>query len=141
MSAVDLSNYQAFLVVLFGGGVGVTLVAQLFKKVFKTKAEEAHAVHLAVVALTVVTAAAQYVIQFKGKLPVDVLGVSTPVIYGVSQFVYKEAKYANAGLAQIYTQAQAQPTLAASTDAAVAAVDQAAAKVVAAPQAVEEDLP
>ena len=90
-ASVDITNYLPFLATLLGGGVAVTLAAQAIKRVFGLNS--GHVIHLMVVAVSVLLAVAQYLIQNKAKLPVEVLGVSGATIYGVSQFVYNEAGF------------------------------------------------
>lgn len=75
---------------ILGSGAGVTLFAQLLKKLFRLKVSSV--IHLFVVAITAIAAGAQYVFQLK-SIPPDVLGISGPAIYGVSQFIYKDSKY------------------------------------------------
>ena len=89
-ASVDITNYLPFVATLLGGGVAVTLIAQAIKRIFGLSS--GHVIHLMVVAISLVAAAAQYVLQAK-QLPLEVLGISGTTIYGVSQFVYNESGY------------------------------------------------
>jgi len=124
-SSVDISSFLPFLGVLFGGGVGVALVAQLFKKIFKLNGP--HVIHIMVITISALAAAAQYILQSK-NLPTDILGISTPVIYGVSQFVYKESGYINSFLSRVYggTSTVVSPTTTSASVGSVVVDDRAA---------------
>ena len=108
MTTVDLTNFLPVLGTLLGtGGVGVVVVMWIFKKVSKMKAkvseaEADHALHLVAVSLSFIGAAAQYVLQLKGKVPVDFLGLSFATVYGASQFVFKESQTLDKLLKQHY---------------------------------------
>lgn len=109
-ASVDITNYMPFLATLLGGGVAVTLIAQAVKKVFGL--DSSHVIHLMVVAVSIVLAAAQYVLQSK-NLPPEVLGVSGATIYGISQLVYNEAGFAKTLLSRVQISvAPAAPALA-----------------------------
>ncbi len=91
IAPIDISNVMPFILSLFGGGVLVVLLAQGIKRVFGMNSE--HAIHIMVLLVSGAAALAQYILNFRG-LPVEVLGVSSASIYGISQAVYKESKYA-----------------------------------------------
>lgn len=86
---------------VLGGGVGVSLVAQAVKKLGKMESEKL--IHTLVVAVSLISGAAQYVLQYHSKLPTAFLGISTASIYGFSQLVFKGSKYANEFLGKVYT--------------------------------------
>jgi hypothetical protein len=88
-AAIDINNVMPFLLSLLGGGVGVVLLAQVIKKLFGMNSDKA--IHTMVLLVSGVVAIASYILNFK-SLPVSVLGVSGPAIYGFSQGVYKTAK-------------------------------------------------
>jgi hypothetical protein len=88
---IDITNVMPFILSLLGGGVLVVLLAQGIKRVFGMNSE--HAIHIMVLLVSGAAAIAQYILNFRG-LPVEVLGVSSASIYGISQAVYKESKYA-----------------------------------------------
>jgi hypothetical protein len=90
-ASVDITNILPFVMSLLAGGVGVVLLAQGIKRVFGMNSE--HAIHAMVLLVSAAAAIAQYILNFRG-LPVEVLGVSSASIYGISQAVYKESKYA-----------------------------------------------
>lgn len=128
MNSVDLSNFVSVLGVLLGtGGVGVVVAMWLIKKVSKVKVkvsevEADHILHAVTVTLSALAAAAQYVIQLKGKVPVDFLGLSFATVYGSSQFVFKYAQRLDNLLKAHYGQVEA--VLTDPAKAAVAAVEQ-----------------
>lgn len=87
-ASIDITNALPFLLGASGGGIAVFLLAQAIKKAFGLSS--GHVIHLMVVAVSIIIAAAQYLLQLK-NLPVEVLGISSTTVYGVSQFVYNEA--------------------------------------------------
>jgi hypothetical protein len=89
-AALDINNVGIFLDALLASGVGIVLVAQLVKKLFGMDSEKA--IHAMVVGVSALSSVVAYVLQFKG-LPLTVLGISVPASYGVSQVLYKTAKY------------------------------------------------
>ena len=100
---MQVSTHEIYVLIasLFAGGVGVSLVAQFIKKVAKMQTD--HLIHLMVLGVTGIAAAAQYIIQYHSKLPASVLGVSTASIYGFSQLVFKYSKYTNGFLSKVYS--------------------------------------
>jgi hypothetical protein len=134
-TTMTISSVVAILSAMLGGGVGVYLVAGVVKKLFGLNS--AAAVHLMVLATAAVAAGAQYVLTMK-DLPPQVLGVTTPAIYGVSQAVYNWSKQIGGVLnkVQAYDALQsAQGTPAAPAEVAVADV------TVPAPEAVDAEDP
>jgi hypothetical protein len=88
------------------GAVGVNLVAQILKKLFKLKVDAV--IHTMVVAVSFVAAAAQYVLTFKSQFPPEILGVSSAAIYGLSQVTFKYAKYVSGFIAKVSSALDAQ---------------------------------
>lgn len=117
-SSIDIAHALPYVLSLIGIGGGVVIVSQLIKKLFGLNSS--HVIHLMVVAVSIVAAAAQYVLQLK-NVPVEVLGISSASIYGLSQGVYKEAKYVSDFLGKVNAYNSSQNT-SAQADAAVAAV-------------------
>ena len=134
MNSIDITNALPFLIGASGGGILVVLLAQAIKKVFGLSS--GHVIHLMVVAVSIAIAAAQYVLQLK-NLPVQVLGVNTATVYGVSQFVYNEAPRVMSFLKRIQL-AEANPALAVPAAPAASAVAPAEAAPVAEPAASQE---
>ena len=99
---MQLSTHEILVLLgsVLGGGVGVSLVAQFVKKT--AKMQSTHLIHAFVVAISVIGAAAQYVMQYHSKLPSSFLGVSSVSIYGFSQLLYRGSKSANAFLGKVY---------------------------------------
>jgi hypothetical protein len=89
MQPIDITNVTPFLLSLLASGVGVILLAQIIKKSFGMDSDKA--IHVMVLLVSGVATIASYVLQYK-NLPVSILGVSSPAIYGFSQAVYKTAK-------------------------------------------------
>lgn len=95
---------------LIGGivasGLAVNLTAQFLKK--KAGVRSGAIIHTVVVLLSAITALTQYIEQIHAKLPLTILGVSGPAIYGLTQFVFKYASYGSkfANDVQNYNQAQ-----------------------------------
>lgn len=114
MNGIDITNFNAFLAVLAAGGISVAGVLQFLKK-FLTR--EKKMVHVMFVALAVVAAAAQYILQYHSHLPLKVLGVSLAGIYGVAGGVYNWSKLVNKGLAKVY--GGGAPAAVAGTTAAI----------------------
>ena len=119
-ASVDITNYLPFLATLLGGGVAVSLIAQAAKKAFGLNS--GHVIHLMVVALSVVAAVAQYVLQAK-NLPASVLGLNVSTVYAASQFAYNESGYLKTLLGRVNISlsdpaAPAQAAAAAATPAA-----------------------
>jgi hypothetical protein len=98
IAPIDITNVMPFILSLLGGGVLVVLLAQGIKRVFGMNSE--HAIHIMVALVSGAAALAQYILNFRG-LPVEVLGVSSTSIYGISQFVYKESKYVSDLLSRV----------------------------------------
>jgi hypothetical protein len=90
---IDITNVLPFLLSLPAGGILVVLLAQALKKLFGMDSDKA--IHFMVLLVSGVASIASYVLQYK-NLPVSVLGVSGPAIYGFSQGVYKTAKGSSA---------------------------------------------
>lgn len=112
---MQLSTHEILVLLgsVLGGGVGVSLVAQFVKKT--AKMQSTHLIHAFVVAISVLGAAAQYVMQYHSKLPSSFLGVSSVSIYGFSQLLYRGSKTANAFLGKVYaSNASNQPTVSAT---------------------------
>ncbi|HEX4774843.1 MAG TPA: hypothetical protein VH234_04980 [Candidatus Saccharimonadales bacterium] len=120
-----LSTHEllALVAATLGGGLGVTLVAHLFKNVFKL--ESSAVIHTLVVALSAVAAGAQYVQQIHSSIPPVVLGISGPAIYGFSQIIYRYTGYGTSFLGKVraYNASIAQPSTTTASDAQVAAVN------------------
>ena len=79
------NQLEPVAIILLGGGVAVSVLAELLKKVFGLNSKKV--IHFLVAALAFVAAGLQYVTSLH-NLPPQVLGVSTPAIYGFSQFAY-----------------------------------------------------
>src|SRR5258708_22754247 len=88
-ASVDITNVVPFLLSLAASGVGVILLAQKIKKGFGMESDKA--IHVMVVLVSGMMTAASYILQYK-NLPVSVLGLSGPAIYGFSQAVYNTPK-------------------------------------------------
>lgn len=112
--SIEVSTLVGYLGLAIGGGaVLVPLLAQAFKKVFGL--ESGVVIHTMVLALGVILAGAQYVMQVHGQLPIALPGVSALTMYGVSQLVYKYAGYSKdiLGRVQISLAPAAAPAVAA----------------------------
>lgn len=125
------ANGHQILVILaslLGGGVGVSLFAQLLKKVFKMKTNAV--IHTMVIAISVIASVAQYILQLKSQLPPVILGISLTSIYGISQVVFKYSQYAGHFFndVKLFRASQVAPVTipVTSIDGAKAAVDTAA---------------
>jgi hypothetical protein len=88
MTSTLLVQLAPLAAVLLGGGVGVTLVAQIIRKLAGSNLKSKHVIRFMVGALSFGAAGLQYVTSLKG-LPPTVLGVSAPAIYGFSQLAYQ----------------------------------------------------
>ena len=119
VSSVDINNYLPFVLSLLGGGVGVVVLAQVIKKVAGLNSD--HVIHFMVMAVSGAAALAQYILTSR-NLPVEVLGVSAPTIYGFSQAVYKESGYLKNLLGRVQIQLAPKQAAAVAADAAVAGV-------------------
>lgn len=118
---MNLDTTHSLLMILattLGGGVGVHLFANVFKKLFKLKSSAV--IHTMVVALASVAAGLQYVQQIHAVIPPVILGISGPAIYGFSQIIYRYVGYASDFLSQVRAYNE---SLASTADAEVAAVN------------------
>lgn len=102
---VDFSNFAVVLGTLVAtGGIGVFGFMKLFKKVSKVDAD--HILHLVTLVVSLAGAVAQYVLQLKGKLPPEVLGMTTATVYAASQLVFNTSKSLDGWLSQHYGQVE-----------------------------------
>jgi hypothetical protein len=114
--SIDVSTLVAYLGLAGSGGSLLVLVlTQLIKKYGGLNS--GFVIHSMSFALGVAIAAAQYFIQVHGQLPIAIPGVSAVLIYGVAQFVFKNATYLQPLLSrvQINLAPAATPALAAAS--------------------------
>jgi hypothetical protein len=134
-SAIDITNVSLFLLSLPVTGAGVVLIAQLIKKGFGMNSGKA--IHTMVILVTIAGAAVSYILKFKG-LPLAVLGISSPAMYGFSQGLYKGAIYASDILPKVSNLLYKVSNLFSKKPASTPAADAAVAAVAVPPVAASE---
>lgn len=115
---MNLSGHELSMLITtaVAGGIGVTALTAVLKRIFKLNLDVV--IHSLVIALSFAATAAQYVLQFHSKLPVNVLGLNMASVYGFSQFVYKFASYGKKylpGVSVSVNKAKANPQAAAQS--------------------------
>lgn len=114
---MEINGHQiiVLLLTLLGGGVGVSIVAQGLKKLFKLNVNSV--IRTMVAAASAVAAGAQYAVTLKSKVPPEILGVTATTIYGASQLVFQYSKDFSGFMAKVQAFDAAQKPAAASTTA------------------------